>query len=315
MRVFVTGATGVLGRPVLKQFVKSGASVLALSRSDENRRLISRLGATAVDANLFDPVSLAPHLAECDAVLHLATSIPKTSDMKRSGAWSQNDRIREAGTAALVEATKAAGTAKTFIYPSVSFMYGDGGDGWLTAETARIEPAGPLLSTLAAERSVAGFAKSADGRRGVSLRFGVFYGPASRESQDTLRMARRGMALPLSPAKAFKSHIWVEDAASAVIAALQRAPNGVYDVVEDEPFTQEQATSALARAVGRRSLVKLPRVLLRLALPFEMRALLARSQRVSAARFKDVTGWKPQVPNQTDGWMRIAASVEFPATA
>lgn len=315
MKVFVTGATGVLGRPVLTRLVGNGADVLALSRSDANRDVIRALGATAVEANVFNAASLAPHLAECEAVLHLATSIPKRSDMKRPEAWSENDRIRERGAECLVEAAKVTATVKTFIYPSVCFMYGDGGDRWLTAETARILPPGPLTSTLAAEQSVVDFAQSGDGLRGIALRFGVFYGPASRDSRDVLRMARKGMTLPLAPAKAFRSYVWIEDAASAVVAALERAPTGVYDVVEDEPFRQEQATNALAQAVGRKALLKLPRFLLHFALPFEMRELLARSQRVSAAHFKNVTGWVPEVPNQADGWTRIAHCEEALAAA
>ena len=81
---------------------------------------------------------------------------------------------------------------------------------------------------------------------------------------------------------------------------------GFFDVAETEPFTQDQAIKALASAVGRRSLFKLPRFLLRFALQPEMRRLLGRSQRVTSQAFRDMTGWQPEVPNQTEGWNRIA---------
>jgi len=127
--------------------------------------------------------------------------------------------------------------------------------------------------------------------RGINLRFGSFYGPASRDSQDMLSMARKGIVMPLATGGTFKSMIWVEDAASAMIAALNHAKSGTFDVAETEPYTQDQAIKALALAVGRRSLFKLPRFLLRFALKPDMRGLLGRSQRITSQEFRDMTGW------------------------
>jgi uncharacterized protein YbjT (DUF2867 family) len=76
MKVFVTGATGVLGRPVVRRLVAAGHTVRGLSRSPENAALLRRLGAEPVDADLFDLVSLQMALRDADAVFHLATKIP-----------------------------------------------------------------------------------------------------------------------------------------------------------------------------------------------------------------------------------------------
>ena len=64
---------------------------------------------------------------------------------------------------------------------------------------------------------------------------------------------------------------------------------------------------ALGSAVCKRRLITLPRWLLRLVVDPRLRDLLARSQRVTNQRFKQVTGWAPEVPNQTVGWRRLAA--------
>lgn len=307
MKIFVTGSTGVLGRPVVQALVSRGEEVLALARSEANRTKIRDMGATAVTTDLYDPADLARWLQGCDAVLHLATRIPDHAEMNKPGAWSQNDRIREQGTRALVDAALAVGSIRTFIYPSICFMYADAGDRWQSAADARILPLGPLKSTLTAEAEVSRFASAGPENRGVSLRFGAFYGPASKDSLAVLAMARKGIALSFASRYAYKSQIWIDDAALAIVAALDHAPSGIFDVAEDEPFTQEQADRAVAEALGRKRLFRIPRSLVRLAMKPAMREFLARSQRVSSQAFKQATGWSPQVPNQSIGWKRIVA--------
>ena len=307
MIVFVTGATGVVGRPVVYRLRSAGHTVKALCRSDANRELLTTLGAVPVEADLFDADSMAQAITGCDAVFHLATRIPATADLKKPGVWDENDRIRRDGTKAVVEASMRTERLRSIIYPSVSFFYAGSGEDWIDASNARIDAVGPLRSTLDAEAEVARFAASAPARRGVVLRFGAFYGAASRDSEQALAMARKGFALLLAPPNAFKSFIAIDDAASALIKAYEGAPTGVFDVVEDQPSTQSEMAAALAQAVGRKKLWALPRWLLRLALPADLRNTLARSQRVSNARFRRVTGWSPEIPNQREGWSRIAA--------
>src|SRR5215216_5587988 len=113
--VFVTGATGVLGRATIPQLLASGYTIRALSRGEANDVAISALGAEPVRADLFDPKSLSRALAGADAVFHLATRIPPNSDMRRRSAWAENDRIRAEGTKNLVDAALAT-DARTFVY-------------------------------------------------------------------------------------------------------------------------------------------------------------------------------------------------------
>ena len=306
--VFVTGATGVLGRPVVRSLIAAGHDVRALARSDRNVADLEEAGATPVHADLFDAWSLSDAIAGCDAILHLATRIPPTSEMRRREAWAENDRIRREGTRALVDAALAGGEVTTFVYPGVAFVYAHSGDRWIDSANGAIQPDHPVCTTVEAEAEVARFAMAGEGRRGISLRLGAFYGPASPDSRQALAMARKGLAMPIAPTDAYKSLIWIDDAASAVVSALERAPSGVFDVAEDEPFTQGDAARALASAVGRGGLTRLPRWMLRFAVDRPVRDLLARSQRVRNERFKQATGWRPEVPNQAEGWRRIAAT-------
>lgn len=308
MDVFVTGATGVLGRPVARLLAEEGHRVRALARSGSNRALLARLGAEPVRGDLFDPASLRAAVAGADAVLHLATRIPPRSRARAAGAWSENNRIRVEGTRNLVDAA-LAGAAQTFVYPGICFVYADGGSEWIDAERGRIEAGGLLGSTLEAEGQVRRFTDA--GRRGIVLRMGYFYGPEAESTLDTLALARRGAAILAGPGEAFYPSIWVDDAASAVVAALRSAPAGIYDVVDDEPVPRRELARAIAAAAGRPFVVRPPGWLLKLAGGRDA-GFMVRSQRVSNARFKSATGWSPAVRDAREGWHRVGQLLRQP---
>jgi nucleoside-diphosphate-sugar epimerase len=205
-----------------------------------------------------------------------------------------------------VDVALAAGVT-TFVYPSVVFVYGEGGAQWQDAATTppAVDPRGVLVSTLDAEAEVARFA--AGGGHGVSLRMGGFYGQTST-TDELLGLARRFGLLPLpGPVGGYVPTIWVEDAAAAVIAALERAPSGVYDVVDDEPLTRAEFADTVAQLVSRRRVRRLPSALFRLLAPAALEAL-GPGRRVSNRRFKEATGWQPAVPGVRAGLQRLAAA-------
>jgi uncharacterized protein YbjT (DUF2867 family) len=109
MRVFVTGATGAIGRHAVPALVAAGHEVTGLARSPEKRGELDAAGATGVDVSLFDRLALAEVFAGHDAVANLATHIPPTSRLLLPGAWSENERIRREGSAAVVDAALEAG--------------------------------------------------------------------------------------------------------------------------------------------------------------------------------------------------------------
>src|SRR5262249_31836080 len=151
-RVFVTGATGVLGKPVLRMLMDSGHRVRALARNANSESRLKSTGVEPFQGSLFDLASLRNGLKRCDAVLHLATRIPSPSQASRREAWKENDRIRTEGTRNLVTAALESGVS-TFIYPSVVFMYPDRGAEWIEAGV-RPERSSLLESTLVAETEV-----------------------------------------------------------------------------------------------------------------------------------------------------------------
>ncbi len=303
MNVFVTGATGTLGRPVVRILVGAGHRVRALSRSETTDAKLRDLGAEPVRADLFDPASLEAAMVGVDAVLHLASKIPGAARLARRDAWHETDRIRRDGTRNLVDAAISA-NVQAFVYPSVAFLYPDGGAAWLDARTAP-QPAEYMSTTLVAESEVERFA--AHGGRGVSLRMAGFYGPESSQTHEMLSLARRGIAPIFGRDDAFTPTVWVEDAARAVVVAMTNAPSGVFDVVDDQPLTRRDHRISMAQAVGRSRLWRIPDVFAPLALGVVADAL-TRSQRVSNERFKTAMGWSPEIKNARQGWARLASS-------
>jgi len=307
MNIFVTGATGVLGKSLVPRLVKAGYTVSAMSRTPENDDRLRRAGAHPVQVDLFDVEALKQALAGHEAIYHLATEIPPSTQIGRSSAWLENDRLRRDGARNLVEAALAVGTVQTIIYPSFDFLYPSSGDTWLDAQATPVKTA-TLSSTVEAEEAVARFAESdpTKQRRGISLRLGAFYGPEAPSSWEMLDYARKGIgALPGARA-GYLPQIWLQDAISTLLLALMEpVPSGVYDIVDDEPVTRAQMFTLLAHAVGRKRLFVLPDLLMRMMAGAKY-ADMSRSLRISNRLFKAVSSWQPSVPTARIGWEQLA---------
>jgi 2-alkyl-3-oxoalkanoate reductase len=296
VKIFVAGATGVIGRRTLPLLVAAGHEVAAAARSADNAKLIGHLGARPITADLFDRRGLDGAVAGCDAVINLATHMPASSlRALLPGAWRENDRIRRIGAANLADAARAGGVQR-LLQESFAPAYPDRGDEWID-ETVPIAPARYNRTIVDAERAAERFTES--GRTGIVLRFGTFYGPDAVQFGDLVSAIRRGFApLPSRP-QAYISSISHDDAATAVVACLQ-APAGIYNIVDDEPVRRRDYFDALAQVLD----VPPPRI------PPHWMAyligsvgpLLARSQRMSNRRLREATGWVPKYPSVRDGW-------------
>lgn len=296
MRVFVTGATGVIGRRAIPLLIERGHQVTAMGRSPEKRAALERRGATAVATDLFDGTGLRQVLRGHDAVLNLATHIPEsTTTMLFPWAWKENDRIRRIASAILVDAATASGVGR-FIQESFAPVYPDRGAEWVD-ETLPLEPVAYNMSILDAERSASRF--TASGGVGVILRFAGFYGPDGFAPHDMLGLVRRGWSpLPGAP-EAYLSSISHDDAAAAAVAALELPP-GAYNVTDDEPLTRRDYVGTLAKIAG----VPMPRFMPGWATGMmgSLGRLLARSVRMSNKKLAATApAWRPKYRSAREG--------------
>ena len=190
MRIFLTGATGVIGRRALPLLIGAGHSVTAVVRRPQSHAELVRAGATPIEVDLFAADAVRKTVAGHDAVVNLATHMPAGYRAFLPGAWAENDRIRRFASANLVDAAMATGATR-LIQESFAPVYPDRGDQWIDERTP-IAPVRYNRTVADAERSAERF--SGSGGAGVVLRFAMFYGPDSWFTRDLIGYVRRGWA-------------------------------------------------------------------------------------------------------------------------
>jgi nucleoside-diphosphate-sugar epimerase len=304
MRIFVTGATGVVGRRAVPLLVEAGHEVTGVARTPEKAPGLERAGAKAVSVDLFDAAGLRSAIAGHEVVINLATAVPSGMRIMLPGAWRGMDRIRRDASALIVDAALASG-AERLIQESFAPIYEDGRDRWID-EGWPLRPGRYNRSVLDAERSAARFTEA--GRTGVVLRFGFFYGPdAGGATLQVIAAVRRGWAPWFGSPDGFLPALTHDDAATAVVAALG-VPAGTYNVVDDEPLPRREDFGALAAALGVPPPKFMPAWMARLA--GSLGETLARSLRISNRRFRDMAGWAPAYPSVREGWPAVVSELE-----
>ena len=302
MRIFVTGATGVVGRRLVPVLLNAGHEVTAAVRSTQARAELTTKGVPAMEVNLFDAAAVSRAVTGHDVVVNLATHIPDPSRMFLPWAWRENDRLRRVASAILVDASLAS-TVGRFVQESFAPVYPDSGSEWID-ERVSLSPVGFNRSILDAEASAERFSEA--GRTGIVLRFGGFYGHDAFQTIEMIKYTRKGWALlPGSPG-AYISSLSHDDAATAVAAALT-LPAGIYNAVDDEPMTHRAFVDSLAEALGVRAPKLLPPWT---TLLFgSLGALASRSLRISNQKLRSASGWTPRYSNVRQGWGAVLAQL------
>jgi nucleoside-diphosphate-sugar epimerase len=304
MRVFVTGATGVIGRRLVPLLVRMGNSVTAVARSTASREELRRSDALPIEVDLFDSRALARVIAGHDVVINLATHIPRSGTaLFLRWMWRENDRLRRLASAAIVDACIAAGVAR-LIQESFAPVYPDHGDRWIH-EDVPLNPVRYNRTIVDAEASTKRFTQA--GRIGIVLRFGSFYGPDAVQTRDLIAWVKKGWAPLPGPPEAYIPSVAHDDAARAVAAAMTLPP-GAYNVVDDEPVTHRVFVDSLADALD----VERPNLPPKWITPMlgSLGEMLARSIRVSNAKLRSASTWRPKYPSVRDGWRAVLSEIE-----
>lgn len=299
MNVFIAGGSGAIGVPLIRALVAEGHQVTASTRSSANAPMLQRLGATPTIADALDAEALrrAVVAAHPTHVVHQLTALPKGGP-KRARDLEATNRLRVEGTRNLIAAAVAAGAARLV-----------GGSFALIGGSTAGMPAGVEAAAVAVrsmESQILGASRSG-AIEGVVLRYGLFYGPEVASTMEMIAMAKRRMLPAIRGDRSLLPCIHVDDAASATVAALDRAPAGsTYDIVDDEPVSFSEIVRAVANAAGAPLPIAVPSWLPRLVAPY-MAKMIALRLPLSNQKAHAEMGWRPSFPNIHAGLARRRA--------
>jgi nucleoside-diphosphate-sugar epimerase len=320
MRVFVAGAAGALGRPLVRELVSRGHEVYGLTRTPARRALIESLGARAVVADALDGEGLRRAVVEVRPthVVHLLTALPPAGPLRASQLDGTN-RLRTEGTRNLIAAARAAGTTTRIVAESFVGVYGDA-----RFDTPQDEDATPASAPAAfqpgleAMRSLESQVLAAKDLSGVVLRIGYIYGPEVASTLELVRLLRAGQMFYPRGGSGVGSFIHVDDAAQAIRLALEAEATSlrsrVYNVVDDAPMPPFDFMTLVARSLGVRAPRRVPGFLLRLLAPLVVMFADARLP-LSNARLRRELGFSPRYPDAARGVAATLSAMKTGAAA
>jgi nucleoside-diphosphate-sugar epimerase len=304
MNVFIAGASGVLGRRLVRQFVARGHLVVGQVRSAKAESAVREAGGEPRHADLFDAESLARAAEGCDTVIHAATAIP-TKQKTTPADWAMNDHIRRKGTRCLTEAAAKIG-AKTYIQQSVVWVARPK-DGSAFDEGSPLASDPSYQSAIDAE-GIAREAGSAEGFVTSILRGGAFYDCDSAHTR-MLAGALRKRAMPIiGRGDAEWAMIHTDDAASAYVLAAEQPRNGVWHVVDNELITVRALLEESAARLGAPRPRRVPVWLARWLAGERAVAYFTQSTRTTNARLRRDFGWTPRYPTYREGLDQVVAA-------
>jgi nucleoside-diphosphate-sugar epimerase len=298
LRVFIAGASGAIGRPLVAQLKDAGHEVVGMTRS--NADALRAQGAEPVVADALDAAAVraAVEGARPDVVVNELTDLAKPLNPRKYAEWLEGtNRLRREGTKNLADAAVAAGASK-FISQSVAFAYSF--DPGLKTEES------PVIGAAAGEMGAAmdeleRVTLAAPG--GIVMRYGFFYGPSTSYDRDghQIEMIRKRQMPIVGGGNGRFPFIHVDDAASATLAAIERGQPGVYNVVDDEPAAGHDWIPYLADVVGAKKPWRVPTWLARVVAG-SMTGFATQLQPVSNAKAKQQLGWQPRYASWRDGF-------------
>ncbi len=278
MKIVVTGATGFVGRPLVRSLLAHGHEVVAWTRNPERARLglPARCGTQSWDPHRVTPPEL---LRSVDAVVHLAGESVAgsrwTEQRKREIRASRIDGSRSLVDA--ITALPANERPRALISASAIGFYGDRGDEMLDEAS----PAGSgFLADVCRDWEAEVARAGSTGVRTVAVRVGVVLGKDGGALQAMLPPFRLGAGGRVGSGTQWMSWIHLDDLVALFVHAVEtEALSGIVNGVAPTPVTNADFTRALGRALGRPTIVPVPGFALKLLLG-EMSDILLASQRV-----------------------------------
>jgi nucleoside-diphosphate-sugar epimerase len=252
MKIFLAGATGAVGRPLITKLLAKGHTLVALTRSSEKVQNLVEQGIELAIADVFDTnaVKAVVGRAEPEIVIEQLTALPRTYTRESmSAAAPFNTRLRLEGGANVLAAAQAAGVRR---YLRQSFAsWAVPGPGLADEETPLVSNAPPVVAAEARvytelEQHLLGNPNNIEG---IALRYGFFYGPGTwfTPDGDVARQVRLQQFPIIGNGEGVWSWLHIEDAAIATVAAAEQGNPGIYLIANDRPLMVREWLPAFAQ--------------------------------------------------------------------
>jgi 2-alkyl-3-oxoalkanoate reductase len=321
LRIFVAGATGVIGRRLVPLLVANGHTVIGTTRTPGKADALRGAGArpVALDALDRDAVREALIQAEPDAVVHQLTALDGFTDFRRfDEGFAATNRLRTEGTDNLLAGMWEVGVRRLVAQSFAGWPHARIG-GPVKEEDDPLDPDPPaaLRRTLEAIRYLEKAVLHTDGVEGTALRYGGFYGPGTSlgEGGFQLEVVRRRRFPIVGGGTGVTSFIHIDDAATATLAAVEKGTTGLYNIVDDDPAPVAEWLPALAAAIGAKPPRRVPAWVARLLVGEHGVVMMTDVRGASNAKAKRDLGWQPAYPSWRDGFRRGLGSVAPPRAA
>jgi 2-alkyl-3-oxoalkanoate reductase len=251
MRVFVAGASGAIGRPLIAELIRRGHTVTGMTRSEVGARHLAALGAVVAPVSAFDAPALERAVREsrAEVVIDELTALPRhPSELAAAAAGDRELRLEGGGN--LHRAARACGVGR-YVQQASGFFLKPGSGLADESEGLAVDASPRVAASARTYAELESRVLNAEGIEGVALRYGFFYGPGTWYNPDgaATDQARKQELAIIGAGEGVWSWVHIEDAAVATVAALTAAP-GVYHVVDDDPSPVSRWLPAFARWVG-----------------------------------------------------------------
>ncbi len=315
MKVFVAGATGVIGRALIPQLVARGHEVVGMTSSASKQELVRSLGARAVVADALDreAVGQAVSSAEPEVIVDELTalsgelSVRDARHLDRSPMFAMTNRLRTEGTDHLLAAGRAVRARRFAAQSFAAFRFARTGGPVLTdhdpfgsSRSGVMQPG--VEAILYLERAVT----TIDWGEGIVLRYGGLYGPGTAISlapdAHMAALVRKRRFPIIGDGGGVSSHVHIDDAAAATALAVDHGQPGIYNIVDDEPAPVRDWLPVLASALGAKPPRRIPRWLGRLAAGDVATAMMTEARGASNEKAKRELGWQPHYASWRDGF-------------
>jgi 2-alkyl-3-oxoalkanoate reductase len=317
MRVFVAGATGVIGRDLVPALLLAGHQVTGSTRSPSKAAALAAAGAEPVILDGLDrPAVLgAVAAARPDVIVHQMTSLTSLSDFRHfDQEFAVTNELRTRGTDYLLEAAREAGVRR-FVAQSFTGWTNKRSGAPVKSEQDPLDP-DPIAATVRSMAAIRHVEETVPRAvpEGLVLRYGMFYGRgASGEMLDVVRKRRMPVVGGGTGTWSFTE---VSDAAAATAAAVTRGAPGLYNVVDDDPAPVATWLPYLASCLGVRLPPRVPAWLGRLLAGPVIAMLMTEARGASNAKARQELGWVPAYPSWRDGfpvWVKEMTSNDVAA--